>query len=191
MALWFLWEPWRALCAGSFFSGDFGGLSAEHAQELARTASIGPELCDRDICDEDWNRANGGRFIRCVGVLDHYSGTERQYEDEAPWEEMPQATYMIIATEPRWFDHLRVGMEWETTAYDCDKRVVVHPSWLTSAVTAIVQGISEESAYDQMPILADALEDAGCKDEEVLNHCRAPGRHSRGCWLIDLLLEKA
>jgi hypothetical protein len=189
MALWLLWEPWRALRDGSFFSGDLGGMSAEQAQELARTAPIGQELRDRDFCDEGWNRANVGRFIRCVGVRDQYSGSERWYEDDASREEMPQATYFINATEPRWFDHLRVGMEWDTTAYDCDERVVVNPSWLTPTVTAIAQGISEDSDFSLMSILADALQEAGCENEEVLTHCRIRGRHARGCWLIDLVLS--
>ena len=54
-------------------------------------APIGQELRDRDFCDEDWNRANGRRFIRCVGVQDHSKGSDRQYEEDAPLEEMPQA----------------------------------------------------------------------------------------------------
>jgi hypothetical protein len=41
-----------------------------------------------------------------------------------------------------------------------------------------------------MPILADALQDAGCDREEVLNHCRSAGPHVRGCWVVDLVLGK-
>ena len=67
-------------------------------------------------------------------------------------------------------------MEWETTAYDCDKTTVIPRSWLTPTVTSIAQAISE-GATDYMPILADALEDAGCDNEDVLYHCRTPGRH--------------
>jgi hypothetical protein len=188
LAFLLVWQPWRALCRGSFFSGDLGGLSEEQARELARAAPIGQELRGQDFCDEGWNRANVGRFLRCVGVRDHYGGSERQYEADAPREELPQATYTITATEPRWFAHLRVGMEWETTSYDCDERGAVDPSWLTPTVTAVARAIFDEGAYGQMPVLADALQDAGCEDQAILNHCRAPGRHARGCWLIDLLL---
>jgi len=42
--------------------------------------------------------------------------------------------------------------------------------------------------YSAMPILADALQDAGCEDERVLDHCRGPGLHVRGCWIIDSVL---
>jgi hypothetical protein len=41
--------------------------------------------------------------------------------------------------------------------------------------------------FSAMPILADALQDAACDNEDVLNHCRQPGEHVRGCWVIDLL----
>ena len=44
--------------------------------------------------------------------------------------------------------------------------------------------------HDLMPILADALEESGCDDAEVLDHCRGPGPHVRGCWVADLVLGK-
>jgi hypothetical protein len=43
---------------------------------------------------------------------------------------------------------------------------------------------------DRLAILADALEEAGCTNEEILSHCRSPNDHVRGCWLIDLILGK-
>ena len=66
--------------------------------------------------------------------------------------------------------------------------VVPDPAWLTSDVVALARGIYDERAFDRMPILADALEDAGCADEQVLGHCRGPGPHVRGCWAVDLVL---
>jgi hypothetical protein len=68
--------------------------------------------------------------------------------------------------------------------------VAVDPSWLTSDVVALAEGIYQDRAFDRMPILADALQDAGCEHEDVLNHCRQPGEHVRGCWVVDLLLGK-
>jgi hypothetical protein len=65
--------------------------------------------------------------------------------------------------------------------------VVVDPSWLTPTVTALAATIYEDRAFDRMPILADALEEAGCDNEEVVTHCRGPGPHVRGCWVLDLL----
>ena len=54
----------------------------------------------------------------------------------------------------------------------------------------IAQAIYDDRAFDRMPILADALEDAGCMDQTILNHCRQSGEHVRGCWVVDLLLGK-
>ncbi|MBL8795193.1 MAG: hypothetical protein JNM56_14910 [Planctomycetia bacterium] len=68
--------------------------------------------------------------------------------------------------------------------------VTVNPAWLTSAVVSLAQAIYDERAFDRLPILADALEDAGCDHADILNHCRQPGEHVRGCWVVDLLLAK-
>jgi len=67
----------------------------------------------------------------------------------------------------------------------------VEPGWLTPDVVALVRGVEEECAFDRLAILADALEDAGCADEELLGHLRGPGPHQRGCWAVDLLAGKA
>jgi hypothetical protein len=66
----------------------------------------------------------------------------------------------------------------------------VDPSWLTSTVKQLAQAIYAERAFDRMAILADALEDAGCTNADILSHCRQPGEHCRGCWVLDLLLGK-
>jgi hypothetical protein len=68
--------------------------------------------------------------------------------------------------------------------------ISINPEWLTSTVVALATGIYEEKAFDRMPILADALQDAGCSNEDILNHCRGPGPHTRGCFVIDLILGK-
>jgi hypothetical protein len=67
----------------------------------------------------------------------------------------------------------------------------IAPAWRTETVLALARGIYEERAFDRMPILADALQDAGCEDEDVLNHSRRPGPHFRGCWVVDLVLGKS
>jgi hypothetical protein len=62
------------------------------------------------------------------------------------------------------------------------------PMWRTADVLALARGIHRDQAFDRLPILADALQDAGCDDEDVLNHCRRPGGHVRGCWVVDLAM---
>lgn len=69
-----------------------------------------------------------------------------------------------------------------------------HSSWLTwnaGSVVHLAQAIYDERAFDRMPILADALEDAGCTNQDILEHCRGGGEHVRGCWVVDLVLGKS
>ena len=68
--------------------------------------------------------------------------------------------------------------------------VTVDPAWLTSDVFALAAGIYADRAFDRLPILADALQDAGCDNADILNHCRSDGPHVRGCFVVDLLLGK-
>ena len=68
--------------------------------------------------------------------------------------------------------------------------VTLNPAWRTSNVTALAQSIYDDRAFDRLPILADALEDAGCDNADILGHCRQPGEHVRGCWVVDLVLGK-
>jgi hypothetical protein len=63
-------------------------------------------------------------------------------------------------------------------------------SWRSSVGILLAQGIYADRAFDRLPILADALEEAGCTDAVMLAHCRGPGPHVRGCWAVDLILGK-
>jgi hypothetical protein len=63
-------------------------------------------------------------------------------------------------------------------------------SWLTPNVIALARTASEERRFDVLPILAGALEEAGCTDPGVLDHLRRPARHVRGCWAVDPVLAK-
>ena len=69
--------------------------------------------------------------------------------------------------------------------------VALNPAWLTPTVKQLAQGIYEEKAYDRMPIFADALEDAGCTNADILSHLRGGGEDCRGCWALDLILGKS
>ena len=69
----------------------------------------------------------------------------------------------------------------------------VDPSWLAwndGTVAKLAAAIYDGRRFADLPILADALEDAGCADAVILAHCRGPGEHVRGCWVVDLLLGK-
>jgi hypothetical protein len=66
----------------------------------------------------------------------------------------------------------------------------VDPAWLTSTVRLLAAGVRRDRAFDRLPILADALQDAGCGDEAVLGHCGQRKPHHDGCWVLALLLDR-
>jgi hypothetical protein len=65
------------------------------------------------------------------------------------------------------------------------------PAWRIPAVTSLAQGIYDDRRFQDLPILADALEEAGCTITDLLSHLRGPGPHVRGCWALDLVLGKS
>jgi hypothetical protein len=79
--------------------------------------------------------------------------------------------------------------------------VAVDPHWLSwsgGTITKLAQEIYDERCLPQgtldnnrLAVLADALEEAGCTNADILDHCRHPGGHVRGCWVVDLCLGKS
>jgi hypothetical protein len=63
--------------------------------------------------------------------------------------------------------------------------------WNNNTAVKLARATYEGSRFADMPIVADALEVAGCTTAEILDHCRKPGVHVRGCWVLDQLLGKA
>jgi hypothetical protein len=69
----------------------------------------------------------------------------------------------------------------------------LNPAWLRwhdCCVVHMARTIYEDRRFEDMPILADALEEAGCDNELILEHCREPAEHARGCWVLDAVLGK-
>jgi hypothetical protein len=69
--------------------------------------------------------------------------------------------------------------------------VTFPPEWRIDTVLTLAQQMYDGRDFSAMPILADALQDAGCDSDDILNHCRGDGPHVRGCWVVDLVLGKA
>lgn len=94
----------------------------------------------------------------------------------------PRANLIAKTMRPLFLEHF--GDPREPVSFD--------PEWLTSTVVAIATGMYKSGDFSAMPILADALQDAGCDNENMLNHCRDPNaNHVRGCWVVDLVLGKS
>jgi hypothetical protein len=63
-------------------------------------------------------------------------------------------------------------------------------AWNDRATVRLAEETYETRAFDQLPLLADALEDVGCSDAGLLAHLRGPGPHARGCWALDAVLAR-
>jgi hypothetical protein len=71
--------------------------------------------------------------------------------------------------------------------------IILDPAWLTwhdGLLVSMAQQMHESGDFTDLPILADALEEAGCQDQDILGYCRSGGEHVRGCWVVDLVLGK-
>src|SRR5262249_42286549 len=116
----------------------------------------------------------------CIGVatgLDYLNDSE-----EEAWEKVVQETEKELMTIFRDF----VGNPFRPSP-PLSPAVLI---WNDGTVVKLAQAIYDERAFDRLPILADALEEAGCQDQDILGHCRSGGEHVRGCWIVDLLLGK-
>jgi hypothetical protein len=72
--------------------------------------------------------------------------------------------------------------------------IAINPDWLAwndGLLVSMAHKMYDSRDFRDMPVLADALEDAGCDNADIVIHCRHPSEHVRGCWVVDLILEKA
>jgi hypothetical protein len=112
----------------------------------------------------------------------------------------PDASYetiQAVSVHPVWTDALdRTRREWGDLVRDIYgpnpfHPVTLEPAWRTAAAVSLARVMYDTRDFAAMPILADALQDAGCDSADILAHCRGSGPHVRGCWVVDLVLGKA
>jgi hypothetical protein len=191
LAFRFIWESWLALASGySRHLPSEEGVSEEAAREMARASPLAREMAGRDMDDLDWCNANAGRFVHCVGVTDfvNYDPIHSAATDPAV---NPQATYTILVTDPGWLAHLSPGMEWESYSFEDDVYPQMHPKWRSPDVMSLARGIDTSQDFSGMPVLADALQEAGCDADTLLGHLRDPAcKHARGCWTLERILGR-
>jgi hypothetical protein len=151
---------------------------AEHACETVKVAG--------DVWSPAWISAQAALAARFASIL----------EDDG---EVINAT--DVANNTIWHSNVVAGQTGVKPPLILLRDVIGNPfhpvvgdltwwAWNGGTVPMIAQAIYDEQAFDRMPVLADALEDAGCANAEILRHCREPGEHVRGCWVVDLLLGK-
>jgi hypothetical protein len=95
---------------------------------------------------------------------------------DKPEEEWPGGWVCMLCRGMGWVDRTRLP------------RIASH--WRTKNVIALARAVSEDQQFDLLPILADALEESGCDNQMLLQHCREPGDHWHRCWVVDLILAK-
>jgi len=74
------------------------------------------------------------------------------------------------------------------------RSITLDPAWLPwhdGLLVSMAQRMYDARDFADMPVLADALEDAGCTNQDILGHCRSGGEHVRGCWVVDLVMGKS
>jgi hypothetical protein len=139
--------------------------------------------------DTHRSRAWGIRLARSASHRDIWQGALES------WAAL-KARAVPGGPEPALGDRVQAGLFREVFGNPF-RRVVIAPAWRAPTVAAIARGAyderrlpSGELGLDRLAVLADALEEAGCTDADILDHLRGPGPHVRGCWAVDLLLGK-
>jgi hypothetical protein len=179
-------------------------LAAEHALEVAARS---------------WQEGEGGNFAEAWSAAEAADGQHRvaravAESAEANADAAAEAYHLTLrrldaAWDAAWAANRRVcraacvvdGPENGVRREDVIRELwgnpfrppVIDPSWLSwnnGLVAQLAEAIYEENAFERMPLLADALLDAGCTDEQILTHCRGAATHVRGCWVLDALLGK-
>jgi hypothetical protein len=155
------------------------------------------------LCRRHLGRLEAPPPPRAFGRPAGWYETDEEYESRRLREEQESASWLQIAQrcigdEPRLQARDIAPGNWPLAA-EALRDLVPNPfsdqawnqEWLTSTVCDLAAVIYERHEYGAMPILADALQDAGCDDEQILTHCRANKPHARGCWVLDAILGKA
>jgi hypothetical protein len=148
--------------AGDLYEGA-GDIAADFSAQIIR-----------DLCHpEPWFQMGEGSSSGMSAVV-----AELRCDDQTPWHVVRKRARLLYCH----FFREVFGNPF--------RPLTLPPAWRTEAAVALAAGIYDERAFDRMPILADALEEAGCDDADVLTHCRGPGPHVRGCWVVDAILGK-
>jgi hypothetical protein len=105
----------------------------------------------------------------------------------------------MVSRRPAWSSSLPVGNSVQVTLLRCIfgnpfRPISIDSNWLSwhdGLLVSMARQMYESRDFSDLPILADALEEADCLNQDTLAHCRSGGEHVRGCWVVDLLLGKS
>ncbi len=186
------WSPRRLrLAACAFGRRVWHGLSEEkdrHALEVAERYAdklvTKTELQNaRKMC----GKSQFGQAITAAGAWESASSTS----GAAVWIAVSSAPLLVggvyVKALRKQVDLLRDIFEMNPRELSVDPRWL---HWSNGTVRHLARAIYEERRFDDLPVLGDALEEAGCDNQDLLAHCRSGQDHARGCWALDLFLEK-
>jgi hypothetical protein len=167
------------------------------AEEAAR--NVAEEAFDRWDAELTLVAAAGVDYWAAAAVTGVVALAEKEIEETISEAGMALAWFEDeeLAAGPDYWAGIELSGPWPQLIRDIFgnpfRSAIISPAWLSwsdSIIPKLAQSIYDERAFVRLPILADALEEAGCANADILNHCRLPGEHVRGCWVVDLILGK-
>jgi hypothetical protein len=170
--------------------------AAFQAAEAARQVAQGDDHCHPDVWNQIKMNADAADAARCllydppstVAILCDLHSTQvvagAATEPYRPGEEC-ESSFKAYKRQRA------VNLAWFRDIFANPFRPVAFESWRTSTVVTLAQQMYDSRDFALMPILGDALQDAGCESADILDHCRGDGPHVRGCWVVDLVLGKS
>jgi hypothetical protein len=162
------------------------GAATEHEIRVAREAASEAAGLGRFGGDDSWQRDSFAAGLESAAKAAAWAVTW----DGCGYSEVSDAA--ATAAVPTWADR---GEEFRMQAAilrdiigNPFQHVAIDPAWHTPKVVSLARAIYDCRACERLSSLADALEETGCSNADILDHCRGPGPHVKGCWLVDLLL---
>lgn len=153
--------------------------AAANAWDVSNRWAVGPEppLASAEAFSEFFQRADTHEALA-------WAASEEGTTERDTVAVLSRALFMLWTSGIDLCDFLRdiFGNPFRPVAFD--------GRWRTTNVVELARTIYDERTFDRLPILADALLDAGCNNDDILSHCRSDGPHVRGCWAVDLVLGK-
>ena len=132
--------------------------------------------CESDIQESAEKSAGYAANRSTISVDESLDNYDARWEEQRVEESNVQASFLHDLFGPMLFNSMTLDPVWL--------------AWHDGTIPSIAHTIYEERRFQDLPILADALEEAGCTNADILYHCRQPEEHVRGCWVVDLLLGK-
>jgi hypothetical protein len=197
------WRLYRVACCRSIWRhinhghGQRAVLVAERFADGEATLQEMTESCEavRAITDPGWQSFRNGHDSRLESTrrtLCALTATADAASEELRFGSGPNVAYALgtYQSAASLAEFARQASFLRCLVGEAFGPPVIVSEWRTTTAVALAAHVYDSRDFSVLPILADALEDAGCDNTDVFDHCRGPGPHVRGCWVVDALLGK-